>query len=76
MNQTSRTVHLELQHYIDAHMPVLIDALRAAPAPERAFRRAQAEAGMRFAAKIFGSEYAAQVARAVTIAGERRAPRG
>jgi hypothetical protein len=73
VNQISREVHIELQRYIERAAPALIDALRSAPPQERRYRRAQADAAVRFAAKVFGSEYAAQLARAITIAGERRA---
>ncbi len=73
VNQISREVHLELQRYIERAAPALIDALRDAPSQERRYRRAQAEAAVRFAAKVFGSEYAAQLSRAITIAGEPRA---
>jgi hypothetical protein len=73
VNQISREVHVELQRYIERTAPALIDALRSAPPQERRYRRAQADAAVRFAAKVFGSEYAAQLARAITIAGERRA---
>ena len=73
INQVSREVHLELQRYIERTAPALIDALRGAPPQEHRYRRAQADAAVRFAAKVFGSEYAAQLARAITIAGERRA---
>jgi hypothetical protein len=73
VNQTSREIHIELQQYIERNVPLLLDALRAAPPAEQAYRRSQANAAVRFAAKVFGSDYAAQIARAVTIAGERRA---
>jgi hypothetical protein len=75
VNQISREVHIELQRYIERTAPALIDALRAAAPHEQRYRRAQADAAVRFAAKVFGSEYAAQLARAVTVAGERRAPK-
>lgn len=76
VNQTTREIHVELQQYIERNVPALLDALRAAPPAEQAYRRSQANAAVRFAAKVFGSDYAAQIARAVTIAGERRAAKG
>jgi hypothetical protein len=74
INQIAPRVHAELQNYFDTGTPSLLEALRTAGPGERAFRQSQADAAVRFAGKLFGSEYAALLSRAASIAAADRRP--
>jgi len=64
-----------VQHYLETHVEQLLDGLRMAGKTDRAYRRSQFDATVRFCAKIFGEEYAETLAKAadVAVAGERKA---
>jgi hypothetical protein len=64
----------ELHHYLDTGTQSLLDGLRAAGPPDRAFRQSQVDAAVRFCTKIFGREYASLLAKAAEVAaqGERK----
>jgi hypothetical protein len=75
VNEATLRVHSQLQHYLDTGMARLLDGLRQAGPGERAFRQAQADAAVRFAAKIFGAEYAAVLLKAADVAGQGADPK-
>jgi len=61
----------ELEHYLDTGTRQLIEGLRAAGPTDRPFRRSQVDAAVRFCARAFGQEYAALLAKAAEVAGQR-----
>jgi hypothetical protein len=65
----------ELQHYLDATTPALLDGLRGTSPADRFFRQSQVDAAVRFCGKVFGEDYAEQMlkARDVAAASERKA---
>lgn len=75
INEATLRVQSQLQHYLDTGMAPLLDGLRQASAAERALRQAQIDAAVRFAAKIFGSEYAAVLIKAADVAAHGADPR-
>ena len=64
---TLRSSH-ELQQYLDTGTQALLDALRAAGDHERAFRKSQVDAAVRFCAKVFGRDYASLLTKAAELA--------
>jgi hypothetical protein len=58
-----------VRQYLDTTTPVLLDALRSADASSRSLRKSQLDAAVRFCAKLFGSDYAALLTKAVELAG-------
>ena len=56
-------------------MPALLDGLRQAGPGEGAFRQAQVDAAVRFAAKIFGADYAAVLVKAADVAAHGADPK-
>jgi hypothetical protein len=75
VNEATLRVHSQLQHYLDTGMAPLLDGLRQADASERALRLAQVDAAVRFAAKIFGPEYAAVLLKAADVAAQGADPK-
>jgi hypothetical protein len=75
VNEPTLRAHSQLQHYLDTGMAPLLDGLRQASPGERAFRQAQVDAAVRFAAKIFGSEYAAVLDKAADVAAQGADPK-
>jgi hypothetical protein len=65
----------EVQQYLAGIAPMLIDGLRRATETDRAFRRSQFDAALRFCARVFGQDYASTLAGAGLIGseGERNA---
>jgi hypothetical protein len=61
----------ELEHYLDTGTRQLIEGLRAAGPTDRPFRRSQVDAAVRFCARVFGQNYAALLAKAAEVAGQR-----
>lgn len=59
----------EIQQYLDGGTRALLDALRASGDHDRAFRKSQMNAAIRFCATIFGKDYAALLAKAAEQAG-------
>jgi hypothetical protein len=70
INEATLRVHSELQNYLDTGMAALLDGLRATSGAERAFRQSQVDAAVRFAAKMFGTEYAALLSKAADVAAQ------
>jgi hypothetical protein len=77
LSEATRRVDSDLQNFFDSGTQILLDALRTAPAGERAGRQSQVDAAVRFCAKLFGAEYAALLSKAADVAakGEVRAVR-
>jgi hypothetical protein len=75
VNEATLRVQSQLQHYLDTGMAPLLDGLRQAGPAERALRQAQVDAAVRFAAKIFGSEYAAVLLKAADVAAHGPDPK-
>jgi hypothetical protein len=74
INQIVQRVTSELQSYLDSGSSTLIEGLRLAGPAERALRQSQVDAAVRFAAKLFGSDYAALLARSAAVATVERKP--
>jgi hypothetical protein len=64
----------ELEQILDSGTKVLLDGLRTAGEGDRAFRRSQIDAALRFSGKVFGQEYASLLAKAVEVACHTKAP--
>jgi hypothetical protein len=75
VNEATLRVQSQLQHYLDTGMAPLLDGLRQAGPAERALRQAQVDAAVRFAAKIFGSDYAAVLLKAADVAAHGTDPK-
>jgi len=75
INEVTLRVQSQLQHYLDTGMPALLDGLRQAGPGEGAFRQAQVDAAVRFAAKIFGADYAAVLVKAADVAAHGADPK-
>jgi hypothetical protein len=75
VNEATLRVHSQLQHYLDTGMAPLLDGLRQAGPGERAFRQAQVDAAVRFAAKIFSPDYAAVLLKAADVAAQGADPK-
>jgi hypothetical protein len=73
INQIAPRVYTELQNQIDTGTPVLLEGLRAAGATDRGYRQSQIDAAVRLSRKLFGAEYAAQLAKAAVACGEHKA---
>jgi hypothetical protein len=70
ISEATRRVHSELQNYFDTGTQVLIDRLRTSPPEERSFRQSQADAAVRFSAKLFGADFASLLAKAADVAAK------
>jgi hypothetical protein len=75
VNEATLRVHSQLQHYLDSGMAALLDGLRQAGPGESRFRQSQVDAAVRFAAKMFGPEYAAVLVKAAGIAAQGADPK-
>jgi hypothetical protein len=75
INEVTLRVHSEIEQFLDTGTSVLLEALRNAADADRKFRLSQVEAAVRFAGKVFGSNYASLLAKAAEVAqnGDRRA---
>ncbi len=75
LNEMTQRSYTELQHYLETGTRALIDGLRNAGEGERQFRQSQVDAAVRFCGKVFGPEYASQLAKAAEVAAntERKA---
>ena len=68
LNEMTQRSYSELQQYLDTGTPALIEGLRNAGEGDRKFRQSQVDAAVRFCAKVFGEDYAAQLAKAAEVA--------
>lgn len=76
ISEMTTRVYGELQQILDSGTKVLLDGLRSATPTDRAFRRSQVDAALRFCGKVFGQEYASLLAKAADVASqaERKVP--
>ena len=63
------SVFHDLNQMLDTGTRSLIDSLRISGEAERPFRQSQADAAVRFCAKVFGDDYAATLHKAADVAG-------
>jgi hypothetical protein len=75
VNEATLRVHSQLQNYLDTGMAPLLEGLRQAGAGERKFRQSQVDAAVRFAAKMFGADYAAVLVKAADVAAQGADPK-
>ncbi len=77
INEVTQRTFNEIQYSLDTGTRALLDGLRHAGTPDRAFRQSQVDAAVRFCAKTFGREYAALLTKAAEVASaaERKAIR-
>ena len=75
VNEATLRVQSQLQQYLDTGMPALLDGLRQAGPGERPLRQSQVDAAVRFAAKIFGPDYAAVLLKAADVAAQGTDPK-
>jgi len=68
LNEVTRRAYSEVQQYLETGAPVLIESLRHSGDAERPFRESQVQAAVRFCGRVFGADYAAQLARAADVA--------
>lgn len=68
----------EVQNYLETQVDTLLDGLRAAGNADRGYRQLQFDAAVRFCGKIFGTEYADTLKKAVEVAlaSDRKAAAG
>ncbi len=78
ISEMSQRAFSELQQYLEASTPALIEGLRQASEGERGFRQSQLDAAVRFCNKVFGQEYGSLLVKAghVAIDGGRKAAKG
>jgi hypothetical protein len=77
INEVTLRAYTDLQQYLETATRALVESLRACDPRVLDFRRAQAEAGVRLCAVMFGQDYAAIMTKAVDVAlsGERKPAR-
>jgi hypothetical protein len=68
LNEMTLRSFSEIQQYLEAGWEALLGGLRGAGDSDRPFRQSQVEAAVRFAAKVFGPEYAATLGKAAELA--------
>ncbi len=75
VSEVTLRAHNELQQYLDTGTRSLFEGLRGGDPADRPFRQSQADAAVRFCAKVFGPQYAASLGRAAEIVAnsERKA---
>jgi hypothetical protein len=69
INEMTKRTYTELQHYLETGTQTLLDGLRHAGDHDRPFRQSQVDAAVRFCRKVFGQDYASQLAKAAEVAG-------
>jgi len=68
INEVTLRVHSDLQSLLDTGTSALLDALRNSADSDCRYRGSQADAAVRFAAKVFGPNYASLLAKATDVA--------
>jgi hypothetical protein len=68
VNEITLRAFNDLQQSLDTGTKTLLDSLRSGSPAERSFRQSQLDAAVQFCAKAFGQEYAALLAKAVSVA--------
>jgi hypothetical protein len=69
-NEVTTRAYSELQQYLETGTKVLLDSLRHAGEADGPFRQSQVDAAIRFCKIVFGSDYAALLAKAAEIAAQ------
>ncbi len=69
-NEVTMRAYSELQQYLETGTKVLLDSLRHAGEADGPFRQSQVDAAIRFCRIVFGSDYAALLAKAAEIAAQ------
>lgn len=69
INEVTQRVFHDLHQMLDTGTRSLIDSLRSSGDAEKPFRQSQADAAVRFCAKVFGDDYAATLHKAADVAG-------
>jgi hypothetical protein len=72
INEVTQRTFNELQQLLETGTRTLLDALRVAESGDRPFRQSQADAAVRFCARVFGQDYAATFAKAAEVAAHDR----
>ena len=68
INEMTQRALRELRQYLDNGTQALLEGLRQAGEPDRAFRQSRVDAAVRFCSKVFGREYAALLGKAAEVA--------
>ena len=68
INEMTQRALTELRQYLDNGTQALLEGLRQAGEPDRAFRQSRVDAAVRFCSKVFGREYAALLGKAAEVA--------
>jgi hypothetical protein len=68
INEVTLRVHREVQKYLEARTPALIESLRQPGRPDRKLCQSQIEAAARFVGQVFDAGYAALLTRAAEVA--------
>ena len=68
LSEVTLRTYSEITQYLETGTRILLDALRHADEAERPFRHSQLDAAVRFCRTVFGSDYAALLAKAVDVA--------
>lgn len=69
-NEVTMRAYSELQQYLETGTKVLLDSLRHAGEADGPFRQSQVDAAIRLCRIVFGSDYAALLAKAAEIAAQ------
>lgn len=69
-NEVTMRAYSELQQYLETGTKVLLNSLRHAGEADGPFRQSQVDAAIRFCRIVFGSDYAALLAKAAEIAAQ------
>jgi hypothetical protein len=72
INEAALRVSSDLQAVLERETSTLLAALRQAGEGERRYRQSQLDAAVRFAAQVFGAEYASLLAKAAEVAQSDR----
>jgi hypothetical protein len=72
INHPASHAYSALRSLVDSGVPSLVEALRGAGPAERAFRRSQVDAAIRFAQVLFGPDYAVAITRAAEIPAQSK----
>lgn len=68
VSEVTLRTHTELTQYLETGAKILLDTLRHAEDAERPFRQSQVDAAVRFCRTVFGTDYAALLAKAAEVA--------
>jgi len=74
VNEAALRAYSDLRSYLESGTKSLLESLRHAGAADRAFRRSQVDAAIRFCRTIFGADYAGLLAKAADVADQSGGP--